>query len=86
MIDNEWKKKRRESFVQFLSQENDLFDTSIDNLALVSVLVDFLIEDLSLKFSGKELEDILSDDLKMLDRYIVYLETRLEIGNFLPSN
>jgi len=86
MIEDEWKKKRCESFVLYLIQEDANFDTTVENVALVSVLVKYLIEDLCMKFSGKELEDILNDDIKMLDRYIAYLETRLEIGNFLPSN
>ena len=86
MIDDVWKKKRRESFVAYLARENDLFETSVEELAFVSVLVDYLIEDLCLKFSGQELENILNDDLKLLDRYIAFLETRLELGNFRPSN
>ena len=84
MIDNNWKKKRRESFVQFMAQENDMFDTSIDNVSLLSVLVDYLIDDLCMRFTGKELEDILNDDFEMLQRYIAYLQTRLELGHFLP--
>lgn len=84
MIGKDWKKKRRDIFVEFLTKDNELVDSSIEDFVWICALVELLIEDLCMKYSGRELERILNDNYEMLEKYIAFLQSRLVVGNFGP--
>lgn len=81
MIRNEWKKKRRNVFVEFLAKDDDFVTSSVEDFIWMCALVDLLIDELCLKYSDVELDKILSDNFKMLEKYIDFLQIRLTVGH-----
>lgn len=84
MNGKDWKKKRRDIFVEFLAKDNELVDSTVEDFVWICALVDLLIEDLSLRYTEQELIRILNDNYEMLEKYIAFLQTRLSVGHFGP--
>lgn len=78
---SEWKAMRRESFVEYLSQDG-IFDTSTENLALVHVIVERLLDDLQARYTMEEFYEIVNDDSELMNKYILFLKRVLETGSF----
>ena len=84
MLEADRKKMLRDAFVRRLTQDDELFTFTTEDIVWTSAFVELFLDDLCVKYSGLDLEKILGDEDEMLSRYIVFLQTRLEIGNFKP--